>query len=64
MPDGGTEQNLENYRIKVLGHQIAYRAIGSGDPVVFLHGNPTSSYLWRNIMPQVASQGPVYRART
>ena len=57
MPDGGTEQNLENHRIEVLGHQIAYRAIGAGDPVVFLHGNPTSSYLWRNIMPQVAAQG-------
>ena len=43
--------------VEVLGHQVAYRAVGSGDPVVFLHGNPTSSYLWRNIMPQIAGQG-------
>ncbi len=38
----------------VLGRQMAYHDSGSGDPVVFLHGNPTSSYLWRNIIPHVA----------
>ena len=48
---------LQTSRVEVLGHQIAYRSVGSGDPVVFLHGNPTSSYLWRNIMPHVAGQG-------
>ncbi|MEM7193827.1 MAG: haloalkane dehalogenase [Pseudomonadota bacterium] len=36
-----------------LGYEMAYVDEGSGDPVVFLHGNPTSSYLWRNIMPAV-----------
>lgn len=40
-------------KIEVLGHEMAYVSLGSGDPVVFLHGNPTSSYLWRNIMPYV-----------
>ena len=47
----------EMSRVPVLGHQISYRFSGSGDPIVFLHGNPTSSYLWRNIMPHVAGQG-------
>ena len=33
---------------------MAYHEVGEGDPVVFLHGNPTSSYLWRNIIPHVS----------
>jgi haloalkane dehalogenase len=33
---------------------MAYVDTGSGDPIVFLHGNPTSSYLWRNVIPHVA----------
>ncbi|MEE8599639.1 haloalkane dehalogenase [Euzebya tangerina] len=32
---------------------------GEGDPILFLHGNPTSSYLWRNVMPHVADLGRV-----
>ncbi|WP_410642258.1 alpha/beta fold hydrolase [Amycolatopsis sp. lyj-346] len=32
---------------------LAYRSTGAGSPVVFLHGNPTSSYLWRNVMPSL-----------
>lgn len=36
---------------------MAYVEMGAGDPIVFQHGNPTSSYLWRNIMPQLASLG-------
>ncbi|MCP4386370.1 MAG: haloalkane dehalogenase [Hyphomicrobiales bacterium] len=39
---------------KVLGNDMAYVDQGSGRPVVFLHGNPTSSYLWRNIIPHVS----------
>lgn len=39
------------------GKQIAYFEEGEGDPVVFLHGNPTSSYLWRNVVPHVAGLG-------
>ena len=38
----------------VNGKQMAYHETGEGDAVVFLHGNPTSSYLWRNIVPHVA----------
>lgn len=41
-------------RIDVLDSDMAYVDTGSGDPVVFLHGNPTSSYLWRNVIPPVA----------
>lgn len=41
----------------VLGQEMAYVEVGSGDPIVFLHGNPTSSYLWRNIIPHVAELG-------
>ncbi len=43
----------ERKRVSVLDSDMAYVDTGSGDPVVFLHGNPTSSYLWRNIIPQV-----------
>jgi haloalkane dehalogenase len=40
-------------RVRVLDTELAYVDTGAGDPVVFLHGNPTSSYLWRNIIPHV-----------
>lgn len=43
----------EKKRATILGHEMAYVDAGEGDPVVFLHGNPTSSYLWRNIMPGI-----------
>ena len=42
--------------VEVKGKRMAYAEMGEGDPVVFLHGNPTSSYLWRNIMPHVADR--------
>ena len=43
--------------VEVLDSFMSYRDTGSGDiPVVFLHGNPTSSYLWRNVIPHVADQ--------
>ena len=45
-----------NY-INVHGSQIHYVDEGSGDPILFLHGNPTSSYLWRNIIPHLTSLG-------
>ncbi len=41
----------------VLGKQMAYVEAGEGDPIVFLHGNPTSSYLWRNVIPHVEHLG-------
>lgn len=42
---------------EVLGKQMAYVETGEGDPIVFLHGNPTSSYLWPNVIPHLADQG-------
>jgi haloalkane dehalogenase len=41
--------------VGVLASEMSYVDTGAGKPVVFLHGNPTSSYLWRNIIPFVSS---------
>ena len=43
--------------VTVDGRRLAYVEMGSGRPMVFQHGNPTSSYLWRNILPQLADLG-------
>ena len=43
--------------VYVLGKRMAYVEMGTGDPIVFQHGNPTSSYLWRNVMPHLAHVG-------
>src|SRR2546425_9947029 len=43
----------------VLGLEMAYVDEDQGEPIVFLHGNPTSSYLWRNIMPHVQGLGRI-----
>ena len=47
----------ERHRIAVLETEISYVDTGAGEPVVFLHGNPTSSYLWRNVIPHVEGLG-------
>ena len=44
-------------RISAGGTEISYVDTGDGDPIVFLHGNPTSSYLWRNIIPHLSPVG-------
>jgi len=44
-------------RVKVLDTEIEYVDTGHGDPIVFLHGNPTYSYQWRNIIPYVSKLG-------
>ena len=44
-------------RVTVHGRAMAYVEAGAGDPIVFLHGNPTSSYLWRNVMPYLEGLG-------
>jgi haloalkane dehalogenase len=44
-------------RVTVHGRQMAYVDIGDGDPIVLLHGNPTSSYLWRNVIPHLMGLG-------
>ena len=45
-----------NY-VEIHGSKIHYVDEGEGDPILFLHGNPTSSYLWRNIIPHMISKG-------
>ena len=40
--------------MEIRGLTMSYEEVGEGDPIVFLHGNPTSSYLWRNIIPHLA----------
>jgi haloalkane dehalogenase len=47
----------QKQRRSVLGREMAYVEIGEGDPIVLLHGNPTSSYLWRNVLPHLQSRG-------
>lgn len=42
---------------EVDGERMAYIDVGEGDPIVFAHGNPTSSYLWRNVMPHLEGLG-------
>lgn len=44
-------------KITVKGKTMAYVEMGEGEPIIFQHGNPTSSYLWRNVMPYLADQG-------
>ena len=43
--------------LPVNGKRMAYHEAGSGDTILFLHGNPTSSYLWRNIIPHLSGLG-------
>ena len=53
---------LEKYPKKftdIDGRSMAYIDEGDGDPIVFLHGNPTSSYLWRNIIPYGSNLGRI-----
>src|SRR6516165_4150190 len=47
----------KSHFIEVHGSKLHYVDEGSGDPILFLHGNPTSSYLWRNMLPAVTSVG-------
>ncbi len=52
-----SKERYQKKRQDINGLSMAYIDEGEGDPIVFLHGNPTSSYLWRNIIPHVASMG-------
>ena len=47
----------ERRRLSVLDSHLVYVDVGVGDPVVLLHGNPTSSYLWRNVIPPIEGTG-------
>lgn len=48
---------FESKFVEVNGYKMHYIDEGQGDPILFLHGNPTSSYLWRNIIPHLSSKG-------
>ncbi len=52
-----SEFPFDSKYIEVKGSNMHYIDIGSGDPILFLHGNPTSSYLWRNIIPYLSDKG-------
>src|SRR5215475_2089426 len=47
----------QKQRRRVLDREMAYVEVGAGDPIVLVHGNPTSSYLWRNVLPHLQSRG-------
>ena len=49
--DISSEFRFTSRFIEVNGSNIHFIEEGTGDPIVFIHGNPTSSYLWRNIIP-------------
>jgi haloalkane dehalogenase len=51
------EERYTKKEANILGYTMRYVDEGSGDPIVFLHGNPTSSYLWRNIIPHLIALG-------
>jgi haloalkane dehalogenase len=46
-------------RAKALDSEISYVDVGDGSPIVLLHGNPTSSYIWRNVIPHLSGLGRV-----
>ncbi len=48
---------FESHFVEVEGSRMHYVESGAGDPILFLHGNPTSSYLWRNVIPHLSAQG-------
>src|ERR1700712_2621588 len=52
-----SEPSLEKKYVDVLGSRMAYHERGAGQPVLFLHGNPTSSYLWRDVIPELEGLG-------
>src|SRR5437868_15056006 len=47
----------QKQRRQIFGSEMAYVEVGRGDPIVLLHGNPTSSYLWRNVIPYLQGLG-------
>ena len=56
-PEISAEFPFESHYLEVMGSRMHYIDEGDGDPVLFLHGNPTSSYLWRNIIPYALPYG-------
>src|ERR1700753_2264638 len=52
-----TEQPLAKKTVDIRGARMAYHERGEGAPVLLLHGNPTSSYLWRDVLPEMEGCG-------
>ena len=52
-----TEHALTKKTVDVLDARMAYHERGEGAPVLLLHGNPTSSYLWRDVLPALEGRG-------
>jgi haloalkane dehalogenase len=62
-PAGSTWAREKRFA-EVLSHRMGYAERGEGHPIVFLHGNPTSSFLWRNVLrhaeaPAAGSSRPI-----
>lgn len=57
MPQPAEQTHYTKQYKTIHGKQMAYIDEGEGDPIVFLHGNPTSSFLWRNVMPHLEGKG-------
>ncbi|MEM7709380.1 MAG: haloalkane dehalogenase [Pseudomonadota bacterium] len=55
----GTEFPYASKYIEIDGLRMRYVDEGEGDPIVFIHGNPTSAYLWRNVMPHLEGSGRI-----
>jgi haloalkane dehalogenase len=58
-PSISAEFPYESQFVEVLGSSMHYVEQGAGDPILLLHGNPTSSYLWRNVIPHISPVGRV-----
>ena len=51
--------DFDKSSVNIDGQKLAYIDVGEGTPIVMLHGNPTSSFLWRNITPAVEGMGRI-----
>ncbi len=50
-------ESIQSKQVEVLGSTLHYLEVGQGDPILFIHGLPASSYLWRQVLPKLASKG-------
>lgn len=50
-------EEINDQYVEVRGSKIYYKEMGEGDPILFVHGNLTNSYLWREVMPRMAKYG-------
>lgn len=55
-PSSTPQYPFRSGHVSVRGHRIHYVEHGDGEPVLFVHGNPTSSYMWRHVLPDVTAR--------